>query len=448
MNSDVKAPLEAALRESVPFFDRHVLWSYGTGNTGVGEGELCGPHSAEENPFEPDEILVAEQFGCDVLIVNRSTRKMRVLYGDRGVPGGGDHLGNTPAAHFMPAGPYRGHVLLAEYDHEHRLMILHRDSGKVLWSCADLEAPLDAIYWDEEHIMASDCKRGIYKIRLEDQAQVWHYDSKPHGHPFYLHKLRNRVDGRNFHDSYGGDLLAGFWGPYRVVQEIDTATGEVAWSYGDRGEQGGVLKKNEGDLYDRLSTPVRALRYGIQEHGAGYTVIVDERARILCVNVAKELIWELGGSSGDLYGSTPYCILPTYIQVTRRGTFLVTDWGRSMIYEMNPFCIPQRTEKDGYLFKVFETSDGFADSSIMESRGYKDKNLQIYNKHDASSALWRVLGSHNTEDWQEINTPAPLGPGEGTHLLIEGPWNFIKAQCRSAACATPAKVSAYLTMRR
>ena len=50
-------------------FDRHVLWSYGTGNRGVGKGELSGPHSAEENPLNPDEIVVSEQLGNDVLLI-------------------------------------------------------------------------------------------------------------------------------------------------------------------------------------------------------------------------------------------------------------------------------------------------------------------------------------------------------------------------------------------
>ena len=70
-------------------FGRHVLWSYGTGNMGVREGELFGPHSAEENPLNPDEIIVSEQLGNDVLLINRRTGSMRVLYGERGVPGGG-----------------------------------------------------------------------------------------------------------------------------------------------------------------------------------------------------------------------------------------------------------------------------------------------------------------------------------------------------------------------
>ncbi len=424
--------------------DQHVLWSYGTGNVGFGDGELAGPHTADENPLDPDEIVVSEQYGCAILIINRSTGKMRVLYGERGVPGVGERLNAAHSAHFLTAGPYKGHVLMSEQKGEHRIMILERDSGQVLWCCTKLEAPLEAIYWDEDHIMASDKGRGIYKIRLSDKAEVWHYDTVPHGNPFYLQRLFD------FCDSYGGDLLASFYGPHRVVQEIDTATSTVAWSYGGRGEQGNVSKERGGDLYDRLVTPVRALRYGTQERGGGLTVIVDERARILCVNRDKELVWELGGASGEnLYPTAPYIVLPTYIHVTKRGTFLVTDWGRNMVYEMNPFCIPQRTAKDGCLFSDCETANEFADSEIMESRGYRDTNIQVYNKHSSAGVFWRVLGSHNVRDWQVIHTPdTTLNPGQGDHVLIRGPWNFTKAQAKSGSENQPSKLSVFISLSR
>ena len=112
-------------------FDRHVLWSYGTGNMGVREGELFGPHSAEENPFNPDEIIVSEQLGNDVLLINRRTGSMRVLYGERGMPGGGKRLNEADSAHFMPAGPYQGHVLISEYKGEHRVMIIDRNDAPI-----------------------------------------------------------------------------------------------------------------------------------------------------------------------------------------------------------------------------------------------------------------------------------------------------------------------------
>ena len=120
---------------------QHVLWSYGTGNMGVGDGELFGPHSAEENPLNPDEIIVSEQLGNDILLINRRTGSTRVLYGERGMPGGGKRLNEADSAHFMIAGPYQGHVLITEYKGEHRVMIIDRNDGKVLWSYDGLEKP-------------------------------------------------------------------------------------------------------------------------------------------------------------------------------------------------------------------------------------------------------------------------------------------------------------------
>ena len=444
MNQETGEWTKHALRSAVPLFDQHVLWSYGTGNVGFGDGELAGPHTATENPLNPDEIVVSEQYGCDILVISRSTGEMRVLHGERGVAGTGKNLEASHSAHVLTSGPYLGHVLMSEQKGDHRVMILHRDSGEVLWCCDNMEAPLEAIYWDDEHIMVSDLPRGIYKIRLHDREVVWHYDSEPHGHPFYLQRLFD------FCDSYGGDLLAAFWGPNRVVQEIDTNSSEVKWSYGDRGDRGNVAKDSGGDLYDRLGTPVRALRYGTQEHGGGLTIIVDERGRIFCVNRDKELVWDLGGTSGvGLYPATSTMVLPTYIHLTRRGTFLVTDWGRNMIYEMNPFCIPERREKDGYLFHDCETGDDFAAGGIMEARGYRGKNLQVYNKSENADLCWRLLASHDAEDWQVLQGPeARLAASDGTHVLIDGAWNFLKVEAKSATGGKPARISAFLTMQR
>ena len=419
-----------------------VLWSYGSGNVGVGEGELAGPHMAEENPFNPGEIVVGEQFGCDTLLIDRNTGKLKVLYGERGVAGSGDHLSESDSAHFMPSGPYKGHVLITEYSGEHRVMVLHRDSGEVLWRYTGLEAPLDAIYWDDAHIMASDSPNGVFKIRLSDKAKVWEYDPQPHANPFYLHKISTEHNA-----SYGGDLLIGYYGVgvnAGLVREIDTAGKKTVWSYGDRREQG------YGDLYNRLYTPVRALRYGMDENGGGLTIICTERSRIICVNRDKELVWELGGGNGaNRRAATRHVVSPTYVHVTRKGTLLVTDWGLNMVYEISPFDIPPRREKDAYLFRDYVTTDEFVDSGIMESRGYGDKNVQAYNTHETAGLSWRVLGSHNAKEWQTIYAPGGvLEAGHGAHAVITTPWNFIEAQAKSASAGTPAKVDVYITMRR
>jgi len=60
---------------------------------------------------------------------------------------------------------------------EHRVLVIDRDTGQILWCCTNLRVPLEAIYWDDEHIMVSDCKHGIFKVRLSDGATVWHYDT-------------------------------------------------------------------------------------------------------------------------------------------------------------------------------------------------------------------------------------------------------------------------------
>ena len=415
-------------------------WSFGTGNVGIGDGELAGPHMAQENPFNPGEIVVGEQFGCDTLLIDRNTGKLRVLFGERAVAGSGDHLSESDSAHFMPSGPYKGHVLITEYAGEHRVMVLHRDSGETLWRYTGLEAPLDAIYWDDQHIMASDSANGVFKVRLSDKAKVWGYDPQPHANPFYLHKI-----SREQNASYGGDLLIGYYGDdVGVVREIDTVTEETVWMYGDRKKHG------YGDLYDRLATPVRALRYGIDENGGGLTIICDERSRILCVNRDKELVWELGGASGEhLRPATPHVVSPTYISVTRGGSLLVTDWGRNMVYELDPFRIPPRKEKDGYLFRGYLTTNDFVDSGIMESRGYRDKNIQAYNRHDSAGLDWRVLGSHNARDWQTIYIHgSALEAGHGAHTIVTAPWNFIKAQAKSAEAGAQTEVNVYITMRR
>ena len=416
---------------------RHALWSYGTGNPGSGDGRLFGPHMAEENPFDPEEIVVAEQWGSDVVVINRRTGKLRVLFGERGVPGDGERINLAHSAHFMTAGPYLGHVLITEFIGEHRVMIVDRDSGAVLWCHTGCQRPLEAICWDDDHIMVSDGDE-IVKVHLKDRKVTWRY---PGWRAFYLQKLLPQRYGV----SYGGDLLIPFFSSDPCgVWEIDTATGEKVWSYGERTGPG------YGDLYDMVSRAACALRYGIHEKFGGFTIICSERSRILCVNRDKELIWELGGGSGDhLAPATPYAVLPTYVSPTSRGTLLVTDWGLNMICEIDPFRIPHRMEKDGYLFRDQETTGEFVDSGVMESRGYRDMNVQLYNRHDEAGLDWRILGSHNVRDWQLIEAgEAPLGAGAATRLAISEPWNFIKAQARSAAGGAPAVVDVYVTLRR
>jgi hypothetical protein len=436
---DARHVANAAEMTSTP--GAFVVWSFGTGNTGVRDGELSGPHSAEENPFDPNEIVVAEQYGCDVLLINRRTSATKVLFGERGVPGSDEKRINAAhSAHFLPTGPYAGQVVVTEYKGDHRVMIIAQDTGKILWSYDGLSAPLDAIYWDDEHLMASDRDHGVFKIHLARKSKEWSYDTTPHSNPFYLQK----IDKHHF-ASYGGDLLIGYYGPpSQMVRELDTDTKQTVWSYG------GSPPEGSGDLWNRLYTPVRAFRYGISENGGGLTIIVDERSRILCVNREKELVWELGGASASqLRPATEHLILPTYVSVTRRGTLLITYWGRNMVYEASPFAVPKRLTKDAYLFRSRQTPDRFTDSAIVESRGYRQKLVQVYNRYEAHALDWQVLGSHDAQTWQAIEQgPRRLEPNAGGHQTVNGPWSFLRVQARSADAGKPAEVDAYVSMSR
>ena len=60
-----------------------------------------------------------------------------------------------------------------------------------------------------------------------------------------------------------------------------------------------------------------------------------------------------------------------------------------------------------------------------------------------------VIAHHNASVWQTIHTSTGvLGAGQGAHAVVMHPWNFIKAQARSASAGMPATMSAYITMRR
>jgi hypothetical protein len=446
-----------------------IVWTYGTGNPGLGPGELMGPHTAEENPFNSDEIVVAEQYGSDILVVNRSTNTHRVLYGERGVRGGGQLLDVTHSAHYLPSGPYKGHVIITEYRGDSRVMIIHKDTGEVLWQAEGLpELPLDAIYWDDEHIMVSFLYDGIMKVRVSDSSQVWHYPRlHKNSRAFYLQKIDANIPGYSYG---GGDLLTSHWRDYSRVQELRTSDGSVSWEYGTGGTR---LEKHEfddldvlppthrhngenqrpglyGDFYNVLSTPAQAFRYSMSECEAGLTIVVDEHCRLIALDMLKETVWEWGGTSGVHRGGkgTKYLMNPTYVSATRCGTLLVTDWGYNMLIEINPFLIPERTRKDGYFFKEYETTDTFVDSPIMESRGYKSKNVQIYNQDESAALTWQVLGSHNVEDWQVIQLASDLGAGKADYVEIDSPWNFIKTQVRSAEAGKAALADVFINMLR
>ena len=63
--------------------------------------------------------------------------------------------------------------------------------------------------------------------------------------------------------------------------------------------------------------------------------------------------------------------------------------------------------------------------------------------------VWRVLGSHNTKDWQVIHAPSePVAPAQGAHVAIRGPWNYLKVQAKSSKPGNSTRFDAYITLRR
>lgn len=418
----------------------YVLWSFGSGTEGHRDTELSGPHMAEENPFDPDEIIIAEENGCDVLIVNRHTRRAQLIYGERGVAGTGTRLNRSHSAHFIPAGPFRGNIIITEYMGDHRILIIERDTRKILWSCPDLPLLFDAIYWDDEHLLVSSGSSGIVKLRLHDSAQVWKYTGLLP--PFYIHKLIPEKEGfENYGNSFGGDFITSTYGPPWSVREVRISDSATVWEYGGQtswvGDTETAIREKErarnGDVYDKLFTPDRGFRYG-----KGFTIMCDESGRVFCVNRRKETIWELD-----------HLLWPTHVSVTTRGTLLVTEWGRNMIREIDPFSIPERKQKDAYLMKDYPTADSYVDSDTMESRGYIHKNIQIHNVHAQASLAWRVLASHDASAWQIIYTPqSHLGAGSHDYTIVSNPWSFLKVQVKSASPGKPARAEIFISMTR
>ena len=141
-------------------------------------------------------------------------------------------------------------------------------------------------------------------------------------------------------------------------------------------------------------------------------------------------------------------ILPKRYQ-SPREVYRQGDRIKALIYEVNPFCIPQQRQKDAHLYKDYVTTDTYADSDIMETRGFVHKNIQILNTHATASLQWRILASHNASDWQIVYyPPAQLAPSANSHTVITAPWNFLKVQTKSSSPGNPSEVDVIITMLR
>jgi len=419
-----------------------IIWSYGTGLPGVGEGELYSPHMAEE--IDGDKVLITEQKNCDVIVVGKISGKIVWQFGERGIPGTGMRLSEPHSAHRLPD----GRILITEMSGDHRVLIVNYETGAIEWEYTGCAAPLDAIYWDEDHIMVADWGQRdgetgrIVKVRLSDKAEVWAYDTPA---PFYLQKL---IPG-NYGQSYGGDLLFGQIGN-AAVKEIDTSTGAVMWQYGEDGANWPY-----GEVYDAVWSGVCAFRYGISENlefkNPALTIIVCENwSKVFAVNKAKQLVWEIGGITGSestlpAFGAFPL-LEPTYVSVTKAGNLLITDHGQNRVIEINPWCVEPRTDKEARLCSELGTTDAWSDTQIAEVVGYVTKNMVLFNT-GVHGCDWRILGSPDAAQWVEIQM-GNLDAQGSTSQVISTPWRFMKVQVKSSSIGLATTVNVYLHASR
>ncbi len=419
-----------------------VVWSYGSGLPGIGEGELYSPHMAEE--LDGDKVLITEQKNCAVIVVDKISGKIVWQFGERGVSGTGTRLSDPHSAHRLPD----GRILITEMSGDHRVIMVNYETGAVEWEYTGCAAPLDAIYWDSEHIMVADWgeKDGetgrIVKVRVSDKSEVWTYDAPS---PFYLQKL---IAG-DYGQSYGGDLLFGQVGD-AAVKEIDTSTGTIMWQYGQDGANWPY-----GEVYNAVWSGVCALRYGISEvleyKNPALTIIVSENwSKVFAVNKAKQLVWEIGGTTGSestlpAFGAFPL-FEPTHVSVTRAGSLLITDHGQNRILEVNPWSIEPRTDKEARLCSALGTTDTWSDTQIAEGVGYVSKNTMLFNT-GVYGCDWRILGSPDAVQWVEIQVGSLDAQGS-TSQVISTPWRFIKVQVRSTDAGLATTVNAYLHASR
>lgn len=441
MSDSVNAEL-AGVNDQIERMNSGVVWSYGSGLPGVGEGELYSPHMAEE--LDGDKVLITEQKNCDVIVVEKISGKIVWQFGERGVSGTGTRLDNPHSAHRLPD----GRILITEMAGDHRVIMVNYETLAIEWEYTGCAAPLDAIYWDEEHIMVAewgekDGETGrIVKVRVSDKSEVWTYDTPA---PFYLQKLSTG----NYSQSYGGDLLFGQVGN-AAVKEIDTSTGTIMWQYGEDG-----ANWMYGEVYNAVWSGVCALRYGISEvleyKNPALTIIVSENwSKVFAVNKAKQLVWEIGGITGSecalpAFGALPL-FEPTNVSVTRSGNLLITDHGQNRVLEVNPSCMEPRTAKEARLCTGLETGDVWSDTQIAEVVGYTTENIVLFNT-GVHGCDWRILGSPDAARWIELQVGS-LDPQGSTFRIISDPWRFIKVQLRSTDTGLATTVDVYLHASR
>lgn len=419
-----------------------VLWSYGSGVPGNGNGELWTPHMVED--LGEGKLLIAEQTNCSVIILDKETGEIVWQFGERGTAGNGARLTAPTSAHQLPSGPYKGDIIVTEWLGDHRVLIVDYKTKEIVWEYDGFVGPLDAIYWDDEHVMVSDCiGNRIARIRLSDRAVTWEYAV---WRPFYLQKLIKHGSNKwEYGNSYGGDLLFGRIGG--SVYEIDTSNSSVRWSFGEYGHWFPMLA-------DALNGGVRAFRWGSGEDESDMrspiTIIADEgNARILAVNYNKDLLWEIGGVSEQYYRPVSWLIEPTYVTNSRNGNLLICDAMGDRIYEvayppLSQIIGNQRKFTTAILARSSlgaSESTGLNECGLLSLRGVSSLALTVecaYDRLAVTGIAVHLYASYNGTDWDTVELKTtngvpvfgdmPFTPGSIERKTIEIPFSplFLK----------------------
>ena len=432
------------LLEAIPDIQQPVgvVWSYGTGIPGSDEGQLNLPTYAEE--IDGDKVLIADNRGYRVILVDKITKNIVWTYTETI---GGSNL-SFQSARQIKSGDYQGDILLAGRYHDGAnyrgvLRIIGYGTTTKKWeteTAADQQY-VDAILWDNDHIMVSLITTGTYivKIKLADKTEPWSYTVQDSGSSL---RFLQKLPGKTVYDgSYGGDLIYGTDSGY--VREIDTADSSTKWQYG-------IERHGVGEVYEGYEAPQCPLRVGVGEHLENTSAITYiacyQTALVTAVTKDKNRIWQIGGVSQKNRAPSPQGGLmllgPSSISLTRAGNLLIADGLGCKVIEINPNLIPQR---QGYEFATgATTTNDWVDSEIMEVREFGKKNIIISNIHETNSADWKLLGSPDANTWIEIKTSAALAAEASTSHLVETPWAFIKVQTKSTNVDASATVGIWI----
>jgi len=391
------------LHEAYANLPKGILWSYGTGVPGVDKNELHTPHMIED--LGGGRLLVVEQSNCSVIIIDKQTGEILWQFGERGVSGTGERLSSPHSARLIKAGPHEGHIIITELEGSHRVLIVDPATGEIVWETSSIAGPLDAIYWDDEHVMVSDWTANeLAKIRISDEVKVWSFQTAK---PFYLQKLvKQDPDWWNYGNSYGGDLLFGTTSGY--IAEIDTATASVVWELGKDSMPPAPM------LADQFCSPVRAFRYGCGENtgtmAATTTILADEgNARLLAVNKDKRILWEIGGVSLNFYNPISWLIEPTYVDVSDDGTLLVCDGMANKIYEIAYPVVPAIMGRQQFSSQILAKaslepaiSTSLAECGLLDFFNNRESALTVACTYDVAATAGikvHVFSSYDGTNW-------------------------------------------------